>query len=256
MTFVFSSDGRLALRVAIALGLVVRLAIFWHTAALGPEIQDEQHYVQLARNIVAGNGFAWAPGAPAWVGPPLFPGLVSAFFFVAGAWNLQAVRAVQILLALLTIPVICELGRRTFSAAAGRYAAAIVFLYPSFVFFNFTILTETLFSLLLVTFVLLTVMLVQSPRVAIAFLCGVTLGLAALTRSVLWPLPLLLCPLLAVLVPGSLRIRLAVPAVVLAGYAIVVAPWAVRNTRLQGVLTIVDTMGGINLRLGNYEYTP
>lgn len=256
MTFVFSSDGRLALRVAIALGLVVRLAIFWHTAALGPEIQDEQHYVQLAQNIVAGNGLAWAPGQPTSIRPPLFPGLVAAIFSVAGTWNLQAVRAVQILLALLTIPVICELGRRTFSAAAGRYAAAIVFLYPSFVFFNFTILTETLFSLLLVTFVLLTVMLVQSPRAAIAFFCGVTLGLAALTRSVLWPLPLLLCPLLAVLVPGSLRIRLAVPAVLLAGYAVVIAPWAVRNTRLQGVVTIVDTMGGMNLRLGNYEYTP
>src|SRR4029450_5640824 len=99
MTFVFSSDGRLALRVAIALGLGVRLAIFWHTAALGPEIQDEQHYVQLARNIVAGNGFAWAPGQPTSIRPPLFPGLVSAIFSVAGTWNLQAVRAGQHLLA-------------------------------------------------------------------------------------------------------------------------------------------------------------
>ena len=45
-------------------------------------------------------------------------------------------------------------------------------------------------------------------------------------------------------------------ALVLAGYLVVVAPWAVRNTRLQGVVTIVDTMGGMNLRMGNYEYTP
>jgi hypothetical protein len=50
--------------------------------------------------------------------------------------------------------------------------------------------------------------------------------------------------------------RLALPLVVLAGYTVVVAPWAVRNTRLQGVVTVVDTMGGMNLRMGNYEYTP
>ncbi len=36
----------------------------------------------------------------------------------------------------------------------------------------------------------------------------------------------------------------------------VIAPWSIRNTRLQGVFTVVDTMGGINLRCGNYEYTP
>jgi 4-amino-4-deoxy-L-arabinose transferase-like glycosyltransferase len=256
MTFVFSSDGRLVLRIAIALGLVVRLAIFWHTPSLGTEIQDEQQYVQLAQNIVAGNGFAWAAGQPTSVRPPLFPALVAAIFSIAGTNNLQAVRAVHIILALLTVAVICELGRRTFSATAGRYAAAIFFLYPSFVFFNFTILTETLFTLLLVTFTLLTVILVQTPRVLVALVCGLTLGLAALTRSVLWPLPLLLCPLLVVLIRGSMPTRLVIPAIVLAGYAAVITPWAVRNTRLQGVVTIVDTMGGMNLRMGNYEYTP
>jgi hypothetical protein len=30
----------------------------------------------------------------------------------------------------------------------------------------------------------------------------------------------------------------------------------VRNTRLQGVPVVVDTMGGMNLRMGNYEFTP
>jgi hypothetical protein len=72
----------------------------------------------------------------------------------------------------------------------------------------------------------------------------------------LWPLPLVLCPLLLVTLSAPVRRRVAVAVVVLAGYSAVVAPWAVRNTRLQGVVTIVDTMGGLNLRMGNYEYTP
>ena len=99
-------------------------------------------------------------------------------------------------------------------------------------------------------------MLVHDPRAWVAVACGVSLGLAALTRSVLWPLPLVLCPLLVVLLRAGLVRRLALPLLVFAGYAVVVAPWAVRNTRLQGVVTIVDTMGGMNLRMGNYEYTP
>ena len=36
----------------------------------------------------------------------------------------------------------------------------------------------------------------------------------------------------------------------------IVTPWAVRNTRLQGVTTIVDTMGGPNVWMGNYDHTP
>jgi hypothetical protein len=36
----------------------------------------------------------------------------------------------------------------------------------------------------------------------------------------------------------------------------VVAPWAVRNTRLQGTFTFVATNGGIVFYEGNYEHTP
>ena len=149
-----------------------------------------------------------------------------------------------------------QIGRRAFRPDVGRYAAALFWLSPSLMFFNFMLLTETLFTLLLVAFVLLTVMLVQTPRVWIALACGATLGLSALTRSVLWPLPIILCPLLTLLIPGTFRLRIALPALLALGYLAVIGPWAIRNTRLQGVVTVVDTMGGLNLRMGNYEYTP
>jgi hypothetical protein len=132
----------------------------------------------------------------------------------------------------------------------------VTWLYPTSIFLNFTILGETLFTLLLVTFVLFAVMLVERPGARIAVACGVALGLGALTRSVLWPVPLLFCPLIVLLVPGTIPRKLTMAVLVLAGYALVVGPWAVRNTRLQGVVTIVDTMGGMNLRMGNYEHTP
>ena len=247
---------RPVLMAALVIGLLIRLAILWQTPDLGTKIIDEQQYSQIARSIVAGHGFAWGEGRPTSIRPPLYPAMLAAIWRVAGSENLQAVRVVQILLALATTALVYVLGARIYDARVGRWAAAVCWLYPSFIFFNFLILTETLFTLLLVAFVLLTVLLVQTPRAWLAVGCGVSLGFATLTRSILWPLPLVLCPLLALLIRAPLARRLALPCLVAIGYALIVAPWAIRNTRLQGVPTIVDTMGGINLRMGNYEYTP
>jgi len=250
-----SLNARRAFWIAMALGLLVRLVIFSQTSTLGTPIVDERHYSQLATNVLEGNGFAWGPGQPTSIRPPLYPGFLAVIWRLTGAGNLQAVRLCQILLSLLTTLLVYQLGKRVYGERAGQVAAAVFWLYPSLIYFDFTILTETLFTLLFIAFILLAVMLVQSPRAWVAVVCGVSLGLAALARSILWPLPLLLCPLLVWLLSGSWRTRIAMPALVLAGYAAVVGPWAIRNTRLQGVTEIVDTMGGINLRLGNYEYT-
>lgn len=248
--------GRAVLWSAVLIGLAIRGVVLWHTSALGTGIVDEQHYRQLAESLVAGYGFAWGPHALTSIRPPLYPAMMAAAWWLLGHESLQAIRYIQVGLGLATAGVVYLIGARVYGAAIGRYAAAAAWLYPSLIYYNALILTETLFTLLLLLFVLLTVMLVQSPRAWTAVTCGIALGLAALTRSVLWPLPLVLCPLLAVLIREPLVRRLALPGLVLIGYVLTVGPWAVRNTRLQHVVTIVDTMGGINLRMGNYEYTP
>lgn len=252
MTFLRERRG---LVLALLFGAAVRVCILYNTRDLEPRIVDEQHYQVIARNIAGGNGFAWGPGEPTSIRPPLYPGLLAAVWTVSPN-NLQAIRVMQMLLTLATALLIYYLGLRVYDSTVAAWAAAATWLYPSLIFANFLILTETLFTFLLIGFVVLAVRLIQDPRWSTALACGATLGLAALTRSILWPLPLVLCPLLMVLLRGPLARRLLLPALVFAGYAVVVAPWAARNTRLQHVLTVVDTMGGINLRMGNYEYTP
>lgn len=241
---------------ALVLGVAIRLVTLWHTSALSLTIVDEQQYAQIARNIVAGNGFAWQPGLLTSIRPPLYPGLLASVWTVTGPSSLQTIRILQIVLALLTCGLIYQLGAKVYDRATGSVAAVILWLYPSFIFFNFLVLTETLFTFLLVAFLLLSVMLVQTPRASTAMACGAVLALAALTRSILWPVPLLLCPALVLLLRTPIPHRVVLAALVFAGYAVVITPWAVRNTRLQETLTIVDTMGGINLRMGNYEHTP
>ena len=82
------------------------------------------------------------------------------------------------------------------------------------------------------------------------------LGLAALTRSVVWPFPLVLAPVVGLLAPVATSRKVTCALLLVVAHAAVIAPWAIRNTRLQGVPVIVDTMGGMNLRMGNYEFTP
>ncbi len=245
-----------SLWACFVIGLVIRLAVFTQTAQLTPKIVDEQQYTQIAENIRAGNGFAWAPGQPTSIRPPLYPGMLAATWSALGGTSFQAIRLLQILMSIATAALVFWIGARVWSAEVGGIAAAIVWLYPSLIFYDSLILTETLFTLLLVAFVAATVKTITTPGVLVAAACGVTLGLAALTRSVLWPLPLLLCPGVALALDGRWSRRVTIAAVILVAYAVVVGPWAIRNTRLQHVVSIVDTMGGINLRMGNYEYTP
>lgn len=243
-----------SLLLALAAATLVRLPILAVTASAPPRIVDEQHYVQLADNLLDGHGFAMRPGRPTSLRPPLYPGFLAALWRVTGR-SFAAARLAQLALALLTVVVVYLLGREVFDSATGALAAWGVALYPSLVFTNFLFLTETLFTLLLVAAVLACVVVVRNPRSAIALGTGILLGLAALTRSVLWPYPAVVVPALLLFIRPRAR-GVLMGLLLMVGYGLVVAPWAVRNTRLERVPVVVDTMGGLNLRMGNYEHTP
>jgi hypothetical protein len=131
-----------------------KVADVFYVTRGGKRITDEQQYSQIARSIVAGDGFAWAPGQPTSIRPPLYPGLLAALWSISPD-NLQAVRGLQILLSLATAALVYILGSRIYGAQTGVWAAAVCWLYPSFIFFDFLILTETLFTFLLVAVVLI-----------------------------------------------------------------------------------------------------
>ena len=87
------------------------------------------------------------------------------------------------------------------------------------------------------------------------FLAGVFWGLASLTRSVTYPLT----PFIALfLVFASRNKKRGILAAVLflSATVLTLSPWIIRNYRVFGHLVAVDTMGGLNLYMGNYEHTP
>jgi 4-amino-4-deoxy-L-arabinose transferase-like glycosyltransferase len=107
-----------------------------------------------------------------------------------------------------------------------------------------------------VAFTWLVLEAVHRQNLVILSLAGVVLALATLTRSIM----LLFAPFLVLFLlwswKGTSARRVCAALLPLAVFAAIIAPWAVRNTRVQRTLTIVDVMGGRNAMMGNYEYTP
>jgi len=243
------------LLIVLVLGLIVRAAIVWATVGLPLRIVDEQHYHELAGHLRHEQAFAMDTG-PTSMRPPLYPLFVAAIWTLSGRDSLEAVRIAQGLLGLLNVVLLYVIGLRLYGRRVAVLSAAGLCFYPSLLFLTALLLSEVLFTLLLTATVLAYVALVEKPRAALALATGLALGLAALTRSVMWPLIFALVPLVF-LTTRSTRARRAQLAVwALVGYAVVVVPWAARNTRLQGTVTVIDTLGGLNLHMGNYEYTP
>jgi 4-amino-4-deoxy-L-arabinose transferase-like glycosyltransferase len=247
--------GKILLTV-MAAGLLMRLVLLYATRDTGLMIVDEQHYHALALNLLHGNGFAWGPRNLTSIRPPLYPAFLALVWKMTGTESLFVIRIAQILVALANIYLVYRLGLFLFDSRIALLAALSLCVYPSILAFNVFILTEVLFTFLLTLMVLGVVTLLKTNSAWVASCSGVVLGLAALTRSVLWPFPAIACPFLLFALPGSWWRRFVIVALFCMGYAAVVMPWAIRNTRLQGVPTMIDTMGGIALRMGNYEYTP
>jgi 4-amino-4-deoxy-L-arabinose transferase-like glycosyltransferase len=239
----------------IGLGFVVRLVFLYTTRDTGLMIVDEQHYHTLALNVLLGEGFAWAPGKLTSARPPFYPAFMALIWFVSGTQGLLAVRVAQIVLALANVYLLFRLGVLLFDRRTALLAAAGLSFYPSLLGFNYFLLTETLFTFLLTSVILGVVVTIRTAKIRHACSAGMLLGVASLTRSVLWPFPALLCPFIFFVADGKRSRRLWIAMAVFFGYAVIVLPWAIRNTRLQGVFTVIDTLGGITLRMGNYEYT-
>jgi len=211
----------------------------------------------LATNLVRHGEFTFVPGETASsMRPPLYPALVAGVYALFGVENFAAVRLLQALMGLATVGVVYGLGRCVVAPRTAAWTAAMYCFYPSLLIYNSLLLTETLFTLLLTSSILLIVIAIQRSSLGVLLLGSVILGLAALTRSVLWLAPPFLAIFIGLVWGGIWSQRLVAMATVLAAFSLTIAPWAIRNSRLQETFVTIDVMGGRNFMMGNYQYTP
>jgi len=247
-----------ALLLILLLALALRLWLWSRPAH--PLANDETEYFAVGMDLAHGRGFVFYD-TYRWLRAPLYP-LFLGFFFWLGQDHARLATLAQVLLSTATVYGFYLLGRRLFrgewSERAGLCGALLAALLLPFATFPSLFMAETLFTFLLVAFLLAIVHVPAAPparRWRWTLLAGVLLGLSALTRAVglaflplaaLWLYGVVRSPPSLPLAPGplpaaptehldaarsrrfGLRLLLLPALLVLAGLA-TIAPWTLRN---------------------------
>ena len=233
-----------AILLVTVLGRVAFILLFDHTLSL-----QTSGYDTYAVNLIEGRGYTRFDDRSGDSDlPPLYP------FFLAGVYEVLgrdpiAVAVVQIGLDALTVLLLFWIGRRVAGEAVGLLAAAFYGAYPYLLYQNLTLNDTGVFIFLLAAGIAAAYKARDTRNWRWAAALGVAFGLGALTKTLI----VLVLPLLALWWWHALGLRRAVILGAASGIALalVIAPWAVRNTRLHGELVLISTNGGSNLHQGN-----
>ena len=224
--------GRLLL---IVVGLGIRLT---YALAVARTIQvggDAYGFHVLGNLLAAGHGYI-RPYDYVFFGrqivtaehPPLYP-LYLALFSKLGATSFAWHRIASCLLGTGTVAAIGLLGRRVGGDRVGLTSAAIAAGYPLLWVIDGSIMSESLYVLLIVMIALAALRLLEDPIGRRALALGALVGLATLTRGEAILLIAVLAAPLASRLGMTWRRRLATLALVCAGTAVILAPWVARN---------------------------
>ena len=263
---------RLALALALGLALAVRLAYLALVHPF-PVRSDASGYDAAARRLIATGSYAFPVGSDLWtddvfaedawgtfLGRPAnawaMPGYTCFMagvyrVFGAGPERFRAVRVAQALLGTLTVALCFWIARGLLGPPAAWVALALNALYPPNVWSTEYLLTETLFT---VTFAMQLALMVRATRsrsrVAYALL-GVATAVATYVRpvAIIAPAGLVAWEGYRWLRRSSGRIAFGPLGVrfALAGltFALVMAPWVIRNGRVYGAF--VPTTSAVGL---------
>lgn len=175
-------------------------------------------------------------------------------FFLAGIYyvfghNFLIVRTIQAILSAFTCVFLFLLARELFNESIGRLSGLIASLNPSFIKASEHLLTETLFTFILIVVVFYFLKVLKSPNSKSSFILGFLLGIGSLTRSVLAPFTILLCITLFFFLRKrlSLKIIMGNILVIFICFLTPIIPWTIRNWTVFHEFVPISTNVGINL---------
>jgi len=253
------------LAMALATGLVLRLAFGLGYWVDQPLTLDEQEYLLLANNVARGRGFSYESPASGVVEgrhvgrAPLYPLLLAGVGLARPGSAIVAdrvptavpaeVKVTQALIGCAIVWLIAWWARRVAGPRAGVVAALVAAWYPPLVVIGAYALSESLYAALALLAALLLdrASAAARPRAAVGLglAGGTVIGLAALTRPAI--LPFLGLAVLWLLT----RRRGWLTVAVIAGTALVLTPWTARNHAAHGRFVLVASEGGVTFWTGN-----
>ncbi|MFZ1947579.1 MAG: glycosyltransferase family 39 protein [bacterium] len=238
---------KLAILLVVGCALVFRLVFaVWAVGLSAPPRGDEINYQDHAANIAAGRGMIGSDGEPSAFRPPLFPLAVGGLYRLFGV-HLQIARIFQILVGVAVVALTYLLAMRLFSPGVGLLAAALVAVNPYLILMSSYLLTESLYSALLLAGLLALEAGFLRDRAGGArlALAGILFGLATLTRANAFLLVVMVIGGVVVLGAGGAVRRTTQGVVVLVAVMATLAPWAIRNHARLGEWVLLTTNGGM-----------
>ena len=213
---------------------VPRLAVLLHerTAILNNTEKSDV----FAQVFVAHGTYGFIPGEPSAYTQPLYGWfLVPVYWLFGRTW--QSVGFYQLALAVFVAWLVYEVARRVLSRPFALVGAVIATVNPYLIWHDMHVNREIVDQLCSAALVLLTLLVTERPTWRRGVLLGIVTGLAMLGNTRLVFVPILCLVYLAFRLP-PVRATAVASAVVLAGAAVTVAPWLIRNKLDVGCLTM------------------
>jgi len=251
--------------IMLAIGLsAVLLRLEYVRVSDVPLESDMADYFELARNVANGQGYISPDGHRAYL-PPGYP-LFMALFFKLLIPTAQAVRYFQAVIGaascLLAFHLARLLGQRLtrnssnrlernlMGLAAPSAAGLAMAFYDTHIIYAGILMTETLFTFLLLLWIVALVKAWGHPQVRWTAVAGFLLGIMILIRPTsIFYSPLLLLASLSL--GRHWRHRLHALAMAVGLMAVVILPWTLRNTVAFKRVVLVSTNGGVSFYLGH-----
>jgi len=229
---------RLTLSTLIIITIVSSL--FWGFTQR-PEglIDDANEYASIAQHIHDDGSFALWDDVRTMKRELVYPVFLSGLL-AFGAPLIESAAVAQLVLLVVLVIVVYQFFQKTHPKHA-FISAFLIAVAPPLAYFTGQVLAETLFTVLLISSLLLLIYGIKRTRRRFIIFSGVLLGLAILTRSVL----LLFPPFLVILALIFWRKHLS--AIILFSFIAIltVLPWSIRNHALFD--TYSPTSGGSHL---------
>ncbi len=241
-----------ALAIILFLALVLPLAYAFLYRI--PPVVDAQAYDRIAVNLVAGFGFKEDRTQSYEFDTAIIRAGPGYEFFLAGVYSVfghyyEAVWVIQALLHAFSALLLFFICRKLFSEKGeliGLIAAGLFGFHPDLIEISAMLMTETLYLFLIILTVYLFVLAHERPEnSALSGAFGLVSGFAILTR----PPVILFIPVILFAYYRLKRYRSAIWFI--AGLALPIVPWVVRNYLIYHQIILTTLIGEYNLWVGN-----
>lgn len=191
---------------------------------------DAKYYDQLAVNLIEKGRFDYGEIDF----PPLYPLYLAFVYTIAGTPSVIAASVGNIFLFAVVAGLASWVGKRICESDLGYLAGLFVIINPDLLFFANLPQSEMLFLVLIVLLAFSLHQYQRSNQWRLLILSGVLAGLAIHTRAAFYLyLPVLLLWLFLI-IPGSIRLRAIRVIVFMAGIVVLVLPWSIVMSDVQG----------------------